>query len=91
MAYSDNFLHADEVVYHLNGVVPNISDSTLRGKYVGFIAVASVTVYELAIRDIFIEFSRKKHRVFGHYIEEEFRRINGRIMLNDIKKRYLTK
>ena len=52
MPYLDHFQHADDVVTHLNSVVPTIPDPLLRAKYVGFVSVAAVTVYELAIKEI---------------------------------------
>ena len=69
--------------------MPEIADPLLKAKYVGFVAVAAVTVYELAIKEIFIEFARKRHRVFGDFTESYFERINGRIKLDEIKGEYI--
>ena len=93
MPYCDHFQHADDVVKHLNGVVPGIggSDPLLAAKYAGFVAVAGVTVYELAIREIFTEFARKKHKVFGRFVGGYFNRINGRIRLEVVQKEYIAK
>ena len=91
MAYTDHFLHADDIVAHLDGIVPAITDPLLIRKYVGFVAVSAVTVYELAIKEIFIEFARKKHKVLGHFTEAYFDRINGRIKLQIIKDDYIGK
>jgi len=88
VAYSDHFRHADDVIAHLDGVVPALPDPLLRTKYAGFVTVAAVTVYELAIKEIFCEFGRKKHKVLGAFSESYFRRINGRVTLDDIKKDY---
>lgn len=89
MPYSDHFQHADDVVNHLNSVVPQLQNPLLQAKYVGFVAVAAVTVYEMAIKEIFIEFGAKKHKVFGAFTESFFYRINGRIKLQIIKKDYV--
>ncbi|MEM7207573.1 MAG: HEPN domain-containing protein [Pseudomonadota bacterium] len=89
MAYASHFKHADDIVHHLNTVVPVLTDPLLQAKYVGFVAVASITVYELAVKDIFIEFSAKKNRVFGSFTESYFRRINGRIRIKTIKDDYV--
>jgi len=89
MAYSDHFNHADDVVNHLNVVVPSLTDPLLQAKYVGFVAVASVTVYELAIKEIFIDFGAKKHKVLGEFAESYFGRINGRIKISVIKDDYV--
>lgn len=89
MAYRTHFKHADDVVTHLNGVVPTITDPLLTVKYIGFVTVAAVTVYELAIKDIFIAFAKKKHKVLGNFTENYFDRINGRIKTKAIKEEYL--
>lgn len=91
MPYIDHFKHADDVIAHLNSVVPTIADPLLKAKYTGFVTVVAVTVYELAIKGIFIEFAQKKHKVFGNFTESFFGRINGRIKTDDIKKEYLSK
>lgn len=89
MPYDNHFKHADDVVNHLNVVVPTLSDPLLQAKYVGFVAVAAVTVYELAIKDIFIEFGSKKHKILGTFTESYFERINGRIKIQIIKDDYI--
>lgn len=85
MSYTKQFAHADDIVNHLNTVVPALNDPLLEAKYVGFVAIAAITVYELAIRDVFVEFSSKKHKVFGTFTEAYFGRINGRIRMGEIR------
>ena len=89
MTYVTHFKHADDVVNHLNSVVPALTDPLLQAKYVGFVAVAAVTVYELAIKNVFIEFGTKKHRVLGNFTESYFDRINGKIRVKVIKDDYI--
>ena len=93
MPYSDHFQHADDVVAHLNQIVPQTATTNplLAAKYIGFVSIAGVTVYELAIKEIFREFARKKHRTFGHFVDEHFRRINGRIRLRVIRDEYISR
>jgi len=91
MAYVDHFRHADGVIAHLNGVVPGLVDPLLKVKYTGFVTVAAVTVYELAIKEIFCEFGRRKHKVLGIFTESHFDRINGRVTLKNIKEDYCAK
>ena len=91
MPYADNFQHADGIVIHLNTIVPTLTDPILRVKYIGFIAVAAVTVYEMAIKSIFIDFANKKHKVLGHFTEAYFERINGRIRIVNIREEYITR
>lgn len=91
MSYQNRFSHADDVVNHLNTVVPTITNPLLVTKYVGFVSVSAVTVYEQAIKDIFIQFAHKKHKVLGNFTEEYFRRINGRIKISVIEDDYIKK
>jgi hypothetical protein len=91
MPYTTHFRHADDVVAHLNSVVPSLPDPLLRVKYVGFVTVAAVTVYEMAIKEIFLDFSRKKHKVLGQFTESYFNRINGRIKISVIQDDYVAK
>lgn len=89
MAYSANFQHADDIVANLNTFVPALPDPLLKVKYIGFVAVASVTVYEMAIKSIFIDFANKKHKVLGNFAESIFDRINGRIKITEIRDVYI--
>ncbi len=91
MTYQHHFKHADDVIAHLNSVVPAITDPLLQAKYTGFAAIVAATVYEIAIKDIFIKFSHKKHKVLGSFTESYFQRINGKIKTNVIKEEYLPK
>ena len=88
MAYSDHFKLADDLISHLDQANPT-SDPFISSRYVGFVVVAAVTVYELAIKEIFISFAEKKHKVFGNFTSNYFNRINGRIRRNDIEDRYI--
>lgn len=89
MTYTSNFKHADDIVAHLNTVVPALTDPLLQAKYVGLVAIAGVTVYELAIKEIFVTFGSKKHNVFGTFAESHFWRINGRIKLEELKDNHV--
>ena len=89
MTYKDNFTHADDLVSHLNTIVPTINDPILKAKYLGFLAVAAVTVYELALKEIFVRFAGQKHKVFGNFTESYFNRISGRIRVNLIVDEYI--
>jgi hypothetical protein len=89
MAYTDHFRLADDVITHLDTVIGGITDPFLASQYVGFVAVASVTVYELAIKEIFISFGQKKHKVLGDFTRTYFDRINGRIKTKTITEEYV--
>lgn len=98
MPYTDKFIPTDNLVAHLTPLVPTIVDPAITSAYTGFLAVSAVTVYELAIKDIFNDFSKKKHKVFGEFTEKYFLKINGRIKLDSLRdhiklfgSKYLTK
>ncbi len=89
MAYLNHFQLADNVITHLDTVIGGIADPFITTRYVGFVAVVSVTVYELAIKEIFIDFAQKKHKVLGEFARKNFDRINGRVRTKDIKEDYI--
>lgn len=91
MPYKSHFTIADDMINHLSSVVGNITDPFISSRYVGFVAVSAVTVYELALKQIFIEFALKKNQVFGTYTKSHFDRINGRIKHNQIRDDYVIK
>lgn len=91
MPYKAHFSHADAVIEHLNTILPSVSDPILKAKYVGFVSIASVTVYELAIKTIFLEFSKNENKVLNCFTEKYFEKINGRIKIDVIQNDYLTK
>lgn len=85
MSYTDRFIATDNLISHLNTIVGTIADPAIQANYAGFLSVSSVTVYELAIKDIFNEFASKKNKVFGNFIERYFEKLNGRIKIDDLK------
>lgn len=89
MPYSSRFIATDGLIVHLRSIVGSITDSALKSNYAGFLSVSAVTVYELAIKDIFIEFAIKKHLVFGDFVGHHFSKINGRIKLEDLKDQHI--
>ncbi|MVO17152.1 hypothetical protein GO984_15170 [Rhodobacteraceae bacterium CY05] len=64
----------------------DIDDPFIRYRYLGFIAVAAVTAYELAIKDVMQRFADEKHKALGELTRAKFSRLNGRISLNDLKR-----
>jgi hypothetical protein len=89
MPYANQFAHADAVMADLAKFVPSLADPQLRQKYIGFATVAAVPVYELAIKDIFVEFAGKKHQVFEVFVKSAYARLNGRIKPSAIKDDYV--
>jgi len=91
MPHSRYYKLAEPVISHLNEVMSSVTDPFISSRYVGLVAIASVTVYELCIKDIFSQFSSSKHKIFGLFVTSTFERINGRIKLADIRDNYLPK
>lgn len=85
MPYVDRFLATDGLIQHLQPIIPTIHDPQVLSNYTGFLAVSSITVYELAIKDIFNEFAKRKNLSFGNFVEKHFEKLNGRIKIRDIK------
>lgn len=91
MAYDDHFRVADDYIAHTNAVVSAIQDPFIQQRYIGFVTISAVTAYELAIKDILIDFAQRKHKVFGVYIESVYERINGRISISDLRRDHVPK
>ncbi|HMH45130.1 MAG TPA: HEPN domain-containing protein [Pyrinomonadaceae bacterium] len=88
MAYDDHFRLADDYISRLDMVMGGIADPFMKSRYTGFLAVSAVTVYELALKTIFQEFAEGKHKVLAVFSSAYFRRINGRIRIEVIRKEY---
>lgn len=89
MGYVDHFRLADDYIAHTNVIVNNIADPFIKQRYVGFITISAVTVYELAVKELLIDFAKKKHKVFGTVIENLYDKINGRIALRELKDTHI--
>ena len=89
MPYINRFNSTDNLIVHLGAFITTISDAAILASYAGFLSVSAVTVYELAIKDIFNEFAIKKNKVFGSFVENHFGRINGRISIDDLKNQHI--
>lgn len=85
MSYSSRFSLADDFVSDIDSFARSHADPLAKQRLAGFLSVSAVTCYELAIKEIFFEFSRKKHAVFGCFVEDQFSRMNGRIKISEIK------
>jgi RiboL-PSP-HEPN len=84
--YSDFFPLADDYIKYTDNYVITITDPSIKSRFTGFLSISAVTVFELAIKTIFIDFSAKKHKVFGAFVQKRFEKLNGRISLNDIRQ-----
>jgi hypothetical protein len=88
--YQSHFTHADQIIVHLGGLRGPELDPLLEIKYVGFVVVACVTVFEMAIKDILGSFAEKKHKVFGSYVRNRCERMNGKIQIDALKQDYIS-
>jgi len=86
MAYTDRFIPTDNLINNLRPYLATVTDAAVLSSFAGFLSVSGVTVYELAIKDIFNEFALKKNKVFGHFMQMHLGRINGRIQIEDLRK-----
>lgn len=91
MAYFEKYKPADDLINHLKSLLPSTTDPFIQSRFTGFTAISAVTVYELAIKDIFIEFAKKKHITFGQFTSTYFEKMNGRINLNNLKNDFVKK
>ena len=85
MSYQGFYTLADDYIRHSDAYISALTDDFIKSRYSGFLAVSAVTVYELCISDICINFARRKHKVFGTFVAAKFERLNGRIRLGDVR------
>ena len=86
MAYTSRFASVDLLISQLQPLVQPGTEPLVLSSCAGLVAVKAVTAYELAIKDIFEEFARGKHKVFGTFVKSTYSRLNGRISYQDLKK-----
>jgi hypothetical protein len=84
-----DFTHADSIIPHLSNLVSSGLDPLIAANYAGFVTVAAVCVYEMAVKDIFTNFATAKHPVLGSVIREKFDKISGRVKYKIIKDEYV--
>lgn len=89
MSYQSNFAAADDFITHLDGVMDAIAEPYLQSRYLGFVTLTAVTVFELAIKQVICEFADKKHSVLGNLTRDKMDRINGRIKLDNLQKEFI--
>jgi|JI8StandDraft_2_1071088.scaffolds.fasta_scaffold21022_3 hypothetical protein len=88
MPYNTHFRLVDDVSLHFDTTVAGV-DPFLRSRYVGFYAVASAAVVELAVKDIFVDFATSHGKLFGDYCRAKYERINGKVGFDDLCKDHL--
>lgn len=78
------------VIDILKPVHDSTSDLWLKSRLAGLVTVEAVSSFELAIKQLLIEFCKSRDNVFGSFAERRFQKLNGRIKISDIKGEYLT-
>ena len=90
MAYANRFINTDNLIIHLSSILNPTTNPAISSNYIGFLSVSAVTVYELAIKDIFKDFAIKKNKSFGFFVDSHFEKINGRIKLDNLKNEHIS-
>ena len=90
MAYTSRFGSVDLLINQLQPLVQPDTDPLVLSSWAGLVAVEAVTAYELAIKDIFENFAKKKNKVFGSFVKSTYSRLNGRILYKDVKEGLVT-
>lgn len=85
MAYTSRFASVDLLISQLQPLVQPGTDPLVLSSWAGLVAVKAVTAYELAIKDIFEDFAKGKHKVFGTFVKAAYKKLNGRITYGDVK------
>jgi hypothetical protein len=70
-------------------MMASIADPFIQSRYLGFVVISAVTVYELAIKDILYDFADKKHAVLGKFVRSKFDRLNGRIKIDSLQNEHI--
>jgi len=80
------FSDSDSFIKHIKDTSSNINDDFVTSRYVGFIAVSAVTIYEVNVRQLLMEFANKTHPMLGNFASNTFDKLNARISRDEIKK-----
>ncbi|MFH1021783.1 MAG: HEPN domain-containing protein [Planctomycetota bacterium] len=80
------FDDSDSFIAHLSGAVKAAEDDFVASRYIGFIAVSAVTVYEIMVKKLLIDFAVRKHPMLGNFASASFDRLNAKIQREDIEK-----
>lgn len=83
MPYDKHYKLVDDVTHHFDEVTKSI-DAFIESRYVGFFAVASISVIELTYKEIIIDFATKAHPAFGSFFAAHYERLNARVKLKHI-------
>lgn len=91
MCYADLFEISDAYIKHSELAVAHIADPIIISRYTGFAATNAVTMFELAVKRLLIQYCARQHPLLGTMAENIFSKINGRIKIDDLKGNFLSK
>ena len=91
MNFEDHFSIADDYITHVDSMMDSLNNQFLENQYLGFVIVSTVTVFEIAAKDIIFEFAKRKHKVFGEFMAGRFEKFNARIQVDDMKRDFVSK
>lgn len=80
------FADADSFMEHLRKAVEDIDDNFTASRYIGFVAVSAVTVYEVSVKQLLNDFATETHPMLGNFASVYFDKLNARIQRDDIEK-----
>jgi len=84
---AENFLHirnlAKNIDARLNGT--SIEEQMLKSELAGMFAVTIAATYEGIVRETLISYAATFHSKYKEYIEKDFKRLNARISIDDLK------
>ena len=79
------FTDSDLFVQHLGQITQDVDDS-IAFRYVGFVAVSSVTIFEVAVKKLLIDFAEKRDPMLGRFALITFEKLNAHIQRDNIER-----
>ena len=80
------FSDSDLFIKYIKDTANSTDDDFITSRYVGFIAVSAVTIYEINVKQLLKEFANKTHPMLGNFASIAFDKLNARNCRDDIEK-----
>lgn len=83
-----HFVKIDELIDEINTIVPpstGYSVIQFRADLAGLLVVAIAATYETCVKEILYEFARQQHTSFGEFARRNYRKLNSKISVKDLK------
>lgn len=87
--YTTFFNNSDIVIKHMQSLSTSIPIN-LQPTYAGFVCIIAVATYEMAIRNILVDFCTNQNKLFGDFFNSKFPKLNGNIDLERINSQFLS-